>query len=41
MEQFGKEDEEEEGEGGGRRKRKHGVVYLRQLSRNSISEMRM
>lgn len=32
---------EEEREGGGGRKRKHGVVYLRQLSRNSISEMRM
>ena len=39
MEQIDMEDEEEEG--GGRRKRKHGVVYLRQLSRNSISEMRM
>ena len=30
----------EEREGGGRR-RKKGVVYLKQLSKNSISEMRM
>ena len=33
-------DEAEEREGGGRR-RKKGVVYLKQLSKNSISEMRM